>query len=289
MKIALVGNNDGPLILLKSLIRESIHPVCIGLQKPVNDSLQSEYEQYVDTTSFFSGFNESALLEYLKDHDINLLINCFCNFKFVKLLKRYEVLNVHLAPLPKHRGRHPLHWALINGESEFGVTVHHMDESFDSGAILWQKMVPVETGMSVTALRQALMETVQADFGEFMVDYLKGQIEPQSNQNQLATYAPRRYPEDSRLMEWHDGDIIFRKVMALSSEKNPAFLRQNHKNVLVLSAQIKDVPLKEKKEFASVHRIDAQGIEVLCMDGKIIGLYGFRHEKYGFELNQRII
>ena len=288
MKIALVGNNDGPLILLKSLVREDVRPVCIGLQKPVSDDLQSEYGQYMETTFFFTGFDESILLEYLKDYDIDLLINCFCNFKFVKLLARYEILNVHLAPLPKYRGRHPLHWALINGESEFGVTIHRMDETFDSGPILWQKRVPVVTGMSVAALRQTLMETVEAGFGKFLADFLAGRVEPQANENCYSSYAPRRYPKDSRLTEWQDAALIFRKVMALRSEQNPAYLRIHQQHIPVFSAQLKDTALQEKKEFATIHRIDTQGIEVLCTDGKIIGLYGFRPEKYGLELKQKI-
>jgi len=288
MKIALVGNNNGPLILLKSMLERDIYPVCVGLQKAGSEQLISEYGQFIDATDLFSGFDESGLLHYLKNYDVDLLINCFCNFKFDRLLERYEVLNVHLAPLPKYRGRHPMHWALINGESVFGVTIHRMDEGFDSGAILWQKMIPVVSGMSVAALRQALMGIVQANFGGFLEDYQKGSVETQLNDDAYATYAPRRYPEDSRLTEWQDGAKIFRKIMALSSEQNPAFLRINNKDVPVIFARLKDVHLEEKKELASIHQIEPRGVEILCTDGKIVGLYGFRPEKYGIKQNQKI-
>jgi len=323
MNIALVGNNDGPLILAKSMIRENLNPVCIGLQKPAGEALKADYRKVIDKDDFFSGFDEEALVEQLRDYNIDLLVNCFCNFKFSALLKKYEVINVHLAPLPKYRGRHPMHWALINGEREFGVTVHYMDEDFDSGAILWQRMVPVSIGTSVAQLRQELMVKLSDGFGLFLVDFLKGETEKIVNEDARATYAPRRYPEDSRLTEWQDRDLMFRKVMALRSEQNPAFLRIDNQNIPVLTAKIQENGTTEpqssptesrssasESEYsamkprsstmksrssemkhcssASVLKTAPDGIEVLCGDGKVIGLYGFSPEKYGLEKYQII-
>lgn len=44
-------------------------------------------------------------------------------------------LNFHSSLLPRYRGRAPLNWAIINGEKELGVTVHHIDEGTDTGDI----------------------------------------------------------------------------------------------------------------------------------------------------------
>ncbi|MFJ1704925.1 methionyl-tRNA formyltransferase [Kitasatospora sp. NPDC088346] len=49
---------------------------------------------------------------------------------------RLGVLNVHPSLLPRHRGPMPIHWAVRHGDPETGVTVHWMDESFDTGRIL---------------------------------------------------------------------------------------------------------------------------------------------------------
>ncbi|MGB6152094.1 MAG: formyltransferase family protein [Pricia sp.] len=290
MRIALVGNNDGPLVLAKSMHRHEVFPVCVGLQKPANEELKQAYQKIIDINYFFSGFEEDALLKYLADYEIDVLINCFCNFKFKVLLEHYHVLNVHLAPLPKYRGRHPMHWALINGAPKFGVTVHRMDEAFDSGAILWQKIVPTVPGMSVAELRSVLMDVLAAHFGEFVVAYEKGDIEPLPNEDANATYAPRRYPEDSRLSEWQDRDTIFRKVMALRSEQNPAFLQVEGHDIPVLSANcIENEKSKEKSlSAASITALDTNGIQVLCKDGKRVELAGFNPEKFGLQLKQKL-
>ncbi|MGW5751562.1 methionyl-tRNA formyltransferase [Nocardia rhamnosiphila] len=49
------------------------------------------------------------------------------------------VLNIHTSILPRHRGPMPVHWALLMGGREIGVTIHWMDDRFDSGPIMAQR------------------------------------------------------------------------------------------------------------------------------------------------------
>ena len=285
--IAIVGNNDGPLVLLCSLQKVGITDVCVGLQKPATPELAQQYQPYVADDRFFSDFNEAKLLVKLQTFSISLLINCFCNFKFVKLLERYPTLNVHLAPLPRYRGRHPLHWALINGESEFGVTIHRMTAKIDGGDIYWQKMVPVDEGMSVQALRKRLIEALEADFGNFLVHYQQQAVATLPNCDAEATYIARRYPTDSQLTEWHDRDMIYRKVMALREESNPAYLLVEEQTIPVRRAT-----LGEKKYVGLaapfVCQVLVGGVEVVCGDGRTVVLEGFDPKGCSLKLNQRV-
>jgi methionyl-tRNA formyltransferase len=57
---------------------------------------------------------------------------------------RLGAINVHPSKLPLYRGPIPLPWAVRNGETEIGMTVHRMDANFDTGAILAQAPVPVD-------------------------------------------------------------------------------------------------------------------------------------------------
>jgi methionyl-tRNA formyltransferase len=54
-------------------------------------------------------------------------------------IPRLGAVNVHASALPKYRGPIPVHWAIRNGDPDFGVTVHRMTEAFDSGNILAAK------------------------------------------------------------------------------------------------------------------------------------------------------
>ncbi|GAB2788506.1 methionyl-tRNA formyltransferase [Streptomyces daliensis] len=89
------------------------------------------------------------------------------------------VLNVHVSMLPKYRGPAPLLWAIRNGDSRSGITVHRMDNDFDTGNILAQQDgIPLADDMSWASyctdampvvydlLRTSLDRAVAGDAGE---------------------------------------------------------------------------------------------------------------------------
>ena len=287
MTFAIVGNNDGPLTLLRALSGTGLQPVAVGLQKDVNDSLREQYQGYVAAEHLLIGFNQNQLLEELSGYSVTWLVNCFCNFKFTTLLERYSVLNVHLAPLPRYRGRHPLPWALINGESTFGVTIHQMTSVIDGGDIYWQRQISITPGMSVQELRTGLMKELEAGFGAFFADLAEGNVTPQPNHDHEATYVARRYPSDSALTEWHDRDLIVRKVMALRSTANPAFVTVNDQ-----ATEVRHATPGERCYVGVaapfVSQVETERIEVVCRDGQTVWLGHFGEARSFFQLNQRI-
>ncbi len=58
-------------------------------------------------------------------------------------IPRYGALNMHGSLLPKYRGRVPVNWAVIRGETETGATLHYMVEKPDAGDIVGQQAVPI--------------------------------------------------------------------------------------------------------------------------------------------------
>ena len=55
-----------------------------------------------------------------------------------------KAINLHNAPLPRYRGVNPINWALKNGETEYGVTIHQIDEGIDDGPIIAQVRFPID-------------------------------------------------------------------------------------------------------------------------------------------------
>lgn len=75
-------------------------------------------------------------------------------------MKKYGCINVHASLLPKYRGAAPIQWAVIDGETESGVTTMQMDAGLDTGDMLLKTVVPLEKRKPVAAylincLRQA--------------------------------------------------------------------------------------------------------------------------------------
>lgn len=287
MRFAIVGNNDGPLTLLEALQGTDLHPVAVGLQKEVAPDMQRQYDRHIPADRLLVGFDQSKLASWLSGYSITCLINCFCNFRFTALLDQYRVLNVHLAPLPRYRGRHPLPWALINGEKTFGITIHQMTETIDGGDIYWQKEVSIAEGMSVQELRNSLMKQLKTGFGKFLTDFADNKITPQPNDDQKATYVARRYPQDSELTEWYDRDLIIRKVMALRSTNDPAFVEISGQLIKTYHATPGDrCYVGLAAPFVS--QVKPGRIEVACLDGQTVWLSDFDPKNYPFSINHRI-
>ncbi|MFN2501980.1 MAG: methionyl-tRNA formyltransferase [Pyrinomonadaceae bacterium] len=112
----------------------------------------------------------------------------------------FGAINVHFSLLPKYRGAAPVNWAIVNGETETGVTTMQMDEGLDTGDILQQRSTSI--GDQETSIE--LMERL-ADVGaELLVDTLQKlpDIRPVPQDHQLATYAPIMRREDG-LIDWN--------------------------------------------------------------------------------------
>ncbi len=123
-------------------------------------------------------------------------------------------INVHASLLPRWRGAAPIQAAIAAGDTKTGVTVMKMDAGVDTGAILSQTMVEIidqETGESLS--------THLADKGAKLLlatlpGYLDGKIQPQPQDNLLATYAPMLKKEDGLLDLNLPAEALARRVRA---------------------------------------------------------------------------
>lgn len=70
---------------------------------------------------------------------------------------RLGFINVHFSLLPAYRGAGPIQWALINGETETGVTLFWLDPGMDTGPIFLQKRLAISPDEDAEALRQRLI------------------------------------------------------------------------------------------------------------------------------------
>jgi len=69
---------------------------------------------------------------------------------------KYGCINVHSSLLPKYRGSAPIHWAILNGEKETGVTIMNMVLALDAGDILAQTATPIDPNETVESLHDRL-------------------------------------------------------------------------------------------------------------------------------------
>ena len=115
-------------------------------------------------------------------------------------------INIHYALFPKYRGVHSIVWAIMNGESSVGVTVHLMDEGLDSGPIIWQESIEILDKTSWELMLDC-DQIVTSCIDRVLEDYIGG-----SNlaipQNELeAFYVGKRNRKDCQI-NWDTWDVI---------------------------------------------------------------------------------
>ncbi|MCR4441178.1 MAG: methionyl-tRNA formyltransferase [Peptococcaceae bacterium] len=110
-------------------------------------------------------------------------------------------INVHASLLPAYRGAAPINWAIINGERETGVTTMLMNEGLDRGDILLSEKVVITPDMTSGELHDLLARVGAQLLVKTLALWVKGEIRPQKQREEEASYAPILKPEHEKI-DW---------------------------------------------------------------------------------------
>ena len=102
---------------------------------------------------------DPEFVEQLRSYDANLQVVVAFRMlpEVVWDMPRYGTFNVHAALLPQYRGAAPINWAVINGETETGVTTFFLDHDIDTGRIIMKKHFPIPDDADVEYVYDGLM------------------------------------------------------------------------------------------------------------------------------------
>lgn len=131
-------------------------------------------------------------------------------------IPRHGCINVHASLLPGYRGAAPIHWAVINGEKETGVTIMQMDEGLDSGDMLLSAGIPVSPEDTTGTLHDKLAELGAQLLVETVARITSGRLPRTPQQHDKATYAPLLDKEIEKI-DWNRSSVeIFNLVRGLN-------------------------------------------------------------------------
>lgn len=144
-RILFVGMPDMALVCLNKLAAKGINVV--GVVPPAKDDPTNKL--MVDTASslgfdiieYNSSLNDKGFLQRIKNLNADLGVVASFNKKLPKELLQLTkdgFINLHPSKLPHYRGANPYSHVIINGEEESAITLHFMDENFDTGDIISQ-------------------------------------------------------------------------------------------------------------------------------------------------------
>lgn len=136
--------------------------------------------------------------------------------KSVLELPRFGCLNVHPSCLPKYRGAAPIQWALINGETETGVTIMLLDEGEDTGDIVLQKSLPIDSLDDAATLSVRLADLAPSLLLQALEQVSDGPPPHQPQNHSQATHAPRLTKEFGQIDWGQSADQIRNLVRGVS-------------------------------------------------------------------------
>ncbi len=124
--------------------------------------------------------------------------------------------NMHGSLLPKYRGCAPVNWAILNGETETGVTLHEMVKKADAGDIIDQEKVAIEPTNTALEVMQKMCKAAVNVLGRQLPKLFAGTVTKHKQDDREATYFRRRTPEDGKI-DWNQPAIkIYNLIRALT-------------------------------------------------------------------------
>lgn len=129
---------------------------------------------------------------------------------------KYKAINVHTSLLPKYRGGAPIHHAILNGDSESGVTIMYMVDKLDAGDMLAQCVVPIGPDLTMGELHDTLMVEGAKLLLEMLPKFLNGEITPIVQDQAEVTLAPN-ISRAMELIDWNQpAQVVHNQIRGLS-------------------------------------------------------------------------
>jgi hypothetical protein len=94
---------------------------------------------------FSKNVNSNAIFQKIKKWNPDLIVSVYFNQKIGrKLINEYTVINIHPSYLPRHRGLFPYFWSLVENDPYTGVSIHIVDENFDTCPLIAQHKIQIK-------------------------------------------------------------------------------------------------------------------------------------------------
>lgn len=153
----------------------------------------------------------------------------------VLAIPRQGSINVHASLLPKYRGASPISAVILNGETESGVTIMLMDAGMDTGPLLAQQATPLGARETTPELTARLAHIGAELLVETLPRYLAAELQPQPQDNELATYTRQINKDDGRI-DWQQPATHIARMVRGYYPWPSAFTEFQGKRLKILSA-----------------------------------------------------
>lgn len=177
-------------------------------------------------------------------------------------IPRYGCIGFHPSLLPKNRGRGVIPWQIINEEKDTGITLFYIDEGTDTGDIIGQKKIPINSNDTSTTIYNKLMEELRELIRENIDDILNGTVNRIKQDENFATYCAKRVPEDGYIDWSKSNEEIHNLIRAVTKPYPGAFTYYKGKKIIVWDSE-----LIEEDNFVA---LEGQIVKIIKNHGVVV-------------------
>jgi len=207
---------------------------------------------------------DPALISQLRElaPDVMVVVAFRMLPKVVWSIPTKGTFNVHASLLPKYRGAAPIHWAIINGEKETGVTTFFINEQIDTGEIIAQKSLRIHleenTGQLSNRLEKLGAELALETLDLIASNQVKSSPQPQ---NEPESMAPKLTRNNTQIHWDQDGELVERQIRGL--QPFPCAWTTLHNNGQAMYCKIHDVTFIEKNQHLQSGEISVENQQIM--------------------------
>lgn len=275
-----IGGTKRGYELIKELIKDFGYPeLAFVLKEDAHESTNysSSIAELLEGNCIYSVTKKLKVEDYEKLNGNRYYFAIVCGWRTVIDLDKmaysfkYGLLAAHDSLLPKYRGFAPTNWAIINGETECGVSIFKINKGeVDSGDIYSQKKVKVEEHDDINTIMSQITLATIAGYKDVFNNIEN--ITPIVQNEEEASYTCKRRPSDG-VINWRNSSLdIYNLMRSLYPPYPSSFTWFNGKKLFIHKAELGRF---NKRNFigripGKVIAISDAGIEVLCGEGSIL-------------------
>jgi methionyl-tRNA formyltransferase len=180
---------------------------------------------------------------------------------------KIAALNMHGSLLPKYRGRAPVNWAILHGETETGATLHVMEAKPDAGDIVGQSAVAIGPDETATEVFGKVSDAAVKVINQAMPALIAGKVPRKPNELQKGSYFGGRKPSDGQIHWNQTARQVHNLVRAVAPPYPGAFTEHEGKAMIVAKTSLNG-------PFPANLDLGLTGIQVV--DNRVFGICGDR-------------
>ncbi|MHB1950535.1 MAG: formyltransferase [Acidiferrobacteraceae bacterium] len=241
-RIVLFGYHDVGAACLDLLLERGEQVVAVFTHR--DDPGERQWFRSVDALARAAGIpvyapedpNQPEWVDRVRSARPDLLLSCYYRRMLgpdLLALPRRGAFNMHGSLLPRYRGRAPVNWAIVNGETQTGVTLHGMVRSPDAGPIVDQEPVPIGPADTALAVFGRITGAAKRVLGRSLDGLKSGRAVMRPQDEAQASYYGRRTPEDGRIDWTLPSTRIFNLVRAVTHPYPGAFTTVNGRKLYI--------------------------------------------------------